>query len=228
VPAEIPTADATIRWLFAETWAEPTETQFPEAVPGAVVNGLTTAAALLEIGLWSLRERGLIALEPLRPVEPEPVLKLGGRSFVRVTPRPPQPGDRGTEIGLQAHLLNAVRSVAREDEGIGERAVRRLSGDDRQGLRPTLLSLGMPNRSPWRWVLDVCFVDAREHGLIDLRGRLFRKRFVPDLTAIAAVRPRNAEIAAAHEAYRAREPDLAGAVLADCVTALDWKRTGAP
>jgi hypothetical protein len=38
------------------------------------------------------------------------------------------------------------------------------------------------------------------------------------------VRPRNAEIAAAHEAYRAREPDLHGAVLADCVAALRWLR----
>jgi hypothetical protein len=224
VPAAIPPADATIRWLFADTWAERSDTQFPEAVPGAVVNGLTTAAALLEIGLWSLREQGLIALEPLRPVEPEPVLKMGGRSFVRVAPRPPDPADRGAQIGLQARLLKTVRTIAGEDEGLGERAVRRISGDDRQGLRPTLAALGMHDRSPWRWVLEVCFVDAREHGLIDLRGRLFGKRFVPDFTAIAAVRPRNAEIAAAHEAYRAREPDLHGAVLADCVAALRWLR----
>lgn len=192
-------------------------------MPGAVVDGLHTAATLLNVGFWSLRERGWIELEQLRPVEKITTQVLGGQSFARVTAVKGQGEHPGEATGLEGVLWRAVRANA-EPEGAAASAVRHLAGDDRHGVRSAVLAIGLPNSS-WAAVLRVCFEDARAHGLLALKGRIFKKLTVTDLTAMAELGTRDAAIADARKAYRAREPDLDSAVLGDCFAALLWARS---
>lgn len=188
-------------------------------VPRALVEGLDTGANLLNLAVWSLREQGLVQVEQLRPVEDEPVRALGGQSFSRLMAL-----GKGEDLpGLEGALL----AKAREDPEAGmlARLADRVSGDDEHGLRGLLLSMDIAGSSPWGKVVSHCFAEARAAGLVDNKGRLFKKLVITDPAGVEALRGRDAEIVAARKRYREEQKELDHAVIADCLLALDWAHT---
>lgn len=188
-------------------------------MPGATVDGLDTGANLLNLAIWSLREQGLVQVEQLRPVEEERVRVMGGQSFARVRAL-----GKGEDLpGLEGALL----AEAREDpkQGTLARLSDRLSGDDEHGLRGLLLSLDMGGGAPWAGVAGYCFAEARAAGLVEKKGRLFKKPVIADPAAVEALRGRDAEIVRVRTKYREEQKELDNAVIADCVLALDWARS---
>lgn len=194
-------------------------------VPGAKVKGRETGANLLNLAVWSLREQGLIEVEQLRPVESERVVVMGGRSFTRVRPLPGEALKLG---GLEGVLLTKLRT-RKPGEGLADRIVGALSDDDDWGVRGSLLELDLNSREPWATPAALCFGEAKSAGLLDVRGRLWRREIVvTDPDGVRALEPRDAEIVAARTRYRDREPELDGAVISDCFAALDWAHDPSP
>lgn len=219
VPGRELTASA-IRYLFAPSWALAAGGGATLKVPGGKVDAPDTAANLLSLAVWNLREQGLVDAQQIRPVEEERVTVMGGKSFVRVTaldPVTPLPG-------LEGALLGAMREkpeeglLGRFDDALG----KALSRDDPNGLRGHILALNLSSGSPWATVAGFCRQEALDAGLITLEGRLFKKPVVRDEAAIEALRPRNDEIAAARETWRDRESEFAQALIADCLLTVYW------
>jgi hypothetical protein len=191
-------------------------------VPGAKVAGPETAASLLTVAVWSLGKSGLIEAEQIRPVEEERAVTMGGKSFARVRPLP---GEALRLGGLEGELLRKAREP--ESEGLlgrlDDKLAQALSGDDRQGLRGVVLSLGLDSGQPWTSVANHCRDQARAAGLVEVEGRLRRKPVIADQAAVEALRPRDAEIAQSRRRYRESDaPELDQAVFADCVSAVWW------
>ena len=189
-------------------------------VPGAKVDGPNTAASLLEIAVWSLREQEFLEVEQIRAVRRERVVTIGGHSFTRVMAT----GRADTAGGLERELLAKVR--ARDEAGTLGRAAatagRLVSGDDEHGLRGFILALPLSSGSPWASVAEFCRSEARAAGIVELQGRLIKKPVISDKAALEALRARDAEIAAARAAYREREAALDEAVIGDCIAAIHW------
>lgn len=189
--------ETTIRYLYATTWLPSSDKEHTVAVPGGATTALDTAGNLLHIALWSLRRQGLLEFEQLRPVEKERVRVLGGRSFSAF-----ELLDGGaTARGLEGALLDAAR---------------RVDGDDR-GVRQLVRALDLDNRSPWNTVCNHCFREASAAGLVETKGRLFPKVVFTDMAAVESLRGRNDELRAARGEYLDAEPELTGAVIADCL-----------
>jgi len=197
----------TVRYLFASDWAPPTESNWTLRVPGASVDGLDTAGSLLNLAIWSLRQQGLVDVEQLRQVETERVTVMGGHSFARLRVLEGDP----VLAGLEGALL---RKALEKPEA--------LPGDDEDGVRGLVLALGLHDKAPWTSVAGYCFAEARDAGLVEVKGRMIRKPAITDPAAVEELAPRNAEIAAARTDYREQEPDLDGAVLSDCLAAVSW------
>lgn len=192
--------ETTVRYLFATTWLPSNTKDHVVAVPGGATTALDTAGNLLHIALWSLRRQGLMEFEQLRPLEEERVRVLGGRPFSAFELR-----DGSARLrGLEGALLDAARSV----EG-GDRDVRSL-----------VRALDLDNRSPWDTVCNHCFAEANAAGLVEVKGRLFRKVVFTDIAAVETLRERNDELRAARGAYLDAEPELTGAVIGDCLRAV--------
>jgi hypothetical protein len=190
--------ETTIRYLFATSWLPSDARERQVQVPGGSTTGIVTAGNLLHIALWDLRRRGLMEFEQLRPVEKEPVRVLGGKPFAACRLVGPD-----TRLpGLEGALL---------------RAGRRLAGDDDQGVRRLVRALGLDDRSPWTTVCSHCFHEARAAGLVELKGRIFKKIVISDPAAVEALRGRHDELRAARGQYLDAEPELTGAVIADCM-----------
>jgi hypothetical protein len=187
--------ETTIRYLYATTWL-PTETsEQTVAVPGGSTKAIDTGGNLLHIAMWNLRRQGLMEFEQLRPVEPEPVRVLGGRPFsghtlVDAEARLP---------GLEGALLEAAREAAPGD------------------VRALVRALDLDNRGPWNTVCGHCFAEAQAAGLVEAKGRLFKKVVFTDMAAVEALRERNDELRAARGEYLDAEPELTTAVISDCL-----------
>lgn len=206
------TSATTVRYLFASTWAPPAGDSRSMDVPGAKVPGLDTAANLLEIAVWSLREQGLADVQQIRPVERKKVTVMGGKSFTRFTVF-----DASAKLpGLEGALIEAWRGSQgpKGMRGIDEALAKLLSGDEADGLRSVILALGLKSTAPWASVAAYCADEARAAGV--------------DSAALESLKERDAEIVAARTAYREREPELDEAVISDCVAAVDWAHTGSP
>lgn len=210
----------TVRYLFASTWALEAGSGWTMHVPGAKVDGPDTAANLLGIAVWSLREQGLVEVQQLRPVEKERVTVMGGRSFARVAAL----GQSAPLPGLEGALL----AKAQESPEVGvlgkldDALAKGLSGDDEQGLRGMVLALGLSSGSPWNSVAEFPRDEAREAGLLELKGRLIKRPVIADPAALEALKERDAEIVAARSRYLEQEPELADAVLHDSFAAVSW------
>jgi hypothetical protein len=189
--------ETTVRYLFSTTWLPATTKEQIVAVPGGATTALDTAGNLLHIAMWSLRRQGLMEFEQLRPVEKERVRVLGGRSF-------------------SAFELLDASATARGLEGALLEAARRVGGDER-GVRPLVRALDLDNRSPWNTVCNHCFREAAAAGLVEVKGRLFPKVVFTDIEAVESLREQHDELRAARGAYLDAEPDLTGAVIADCL-----------
>lgn len=189
--------EATIRYLYATTWLPSGSGEHTVAVPGGATRAVDTAGNLLHIAMWSLRSQGLMRFEQLRPVEKERVRVLGGKSFSAFE----LVGEGADARGLDGALLRAARTV---------------EGDDR-GVRRLVRALGLDNRSPWNTVCGHCFGEASAAGLVGRKGRLFPKVVFTDMAAVEGLRERNDELRAARGAYLDAEPELTGAVMADCL-----------
>ena len=189
--------ETTIRYLYATTWLPSGTDDHTVAVPGGATKAIDTAGNLLHIAMWSLRRQGIMEFEQLRPVEEERVRVLGGKPFSAF-----ELLDRGAAApGLEGALLDAARAV---------------DGDDR-GVRALVRALDLDNRSPWATVCNHCFREAAAAGLVETKGRLFRKVVFTDVAAVEALRGRNDELRAARGAYLDAEPDLTNAVIGDCL-----------
>jgi hypothetical protein len=195
VPVEL--TDATVRYLFATTWLPKRANEHTVQVPDGATTAIDTAGNLLHIAMWSLRRQAVMQFEQLRPVEEERVRVLGGRSFSAFELLDADARTRG----LEGALLDAAR---------------RVDGDDR-GVRSLVRALDLDNRSPWRTVCNHCFAEASAAGLVEVKGRLFPKVVFTDRAAAEALRERNDELRAARGAYLDAEPELTGAVMADCL-----------
>jgi hypothetical protein len=217
----------TIRYLFASRWARPADSAWSMHVPGAKVDGLETAGNLISIAVWSLREQKLVEVEQLRPVESERLTVMGGRSFARMRPLP---GEAIRLGGLEGALLTRARqrpeagTLGKLDDALG----KTLSGDDEWGLRGLVLALDLSQGSPWASVAEYCREEARAAGLIEVKGRLFKKPVVTDPDALRALEPRDAKIVAGRDRFREREPELDGAVISDCIAAVSWAHQSSP
>jgi len=190
--------ETTVRYLYATTWLPCDDKQHTVAVPGGAATAIDAAGSLLHIALWSLRRDGLIEFEQLRPVEDERIRVLGGRQFSRYELSGAAGGERA---GLEGALLRAAASVEP-----GERDVRSL-----------VRALDLDNRSPWDTVCGHCFAEAAAAGLVESKGRLFRKVVFRDMAAVVSLRGRHDELRAARGEYMDAEPELSQAVAADCL-----------
>jgi hypothetical protein len=190
--------ETTIRYLYATTWL-PTETNDTTvAVPGGSTKAIDTAGNLLHIALWNLRRMRAMEFEQLRPFEEERVRVLGGRSFSSFELRDPTL----KMPGLEGALL---------------RAAVRMSEEDEQGVRRLISLLDLDNRGPWNTVCGHCFTEAHAAGLVEMKGRLFKKVVFTDMAAVEALRERNDELRASRGEYLDAEPELTTAVIGDCL-----------
>lgn len=211
---------STVAYLFAAEWAPEPDSQWKLGVPGGVVDGFGLGAGLLSVAIWSLQREGLVALEQLRPVADEPELKLGGRSFVRMTAL-----DVGAASppGVEGALLAAARDRQRQGLGarlsrIGARFIDRLSGEDEFGVRGAVLALKLHERHPWTTVADLCLAELRDAGL----GKLDGQKTILNPLGIEDNRERWRQLAEERERDRAAAPGLALAVHRDCNAAVRW------
>lgn len=187
--------DTTIRYLFATAWLPCDTSQQVVAVPGGSTTAIDTAANLLHIAMWNLRRRGLVEFEQLRAVERERVRVLGGRPFSGHTVI-----DADARLpGLEGALLHASRAAAPGD------------------VRALVRALDLDNRGPWNTVTGHCFREAAAAGLVEVKGRMFKKIVISDQAAVASLRKRNDELRAARGAYLDAEPELTMAVMSDCL-----------
>lgn len=207
--------ETTIRYLFATSWLPSDSKQDIVAVPGGATTAIDTAGNLLHIALWNLRRQGLMEFVQLRPVEKERVTVLGGRSFTRF-----ELLDESAELpGLEGALLDAARAVARTDARIA-RAIDRLTNEDQRGVRLLVRALELDNRSPWDSVCNHCFAEASAAGLVNAKGRFFRKVVISDPAAVEALREQGDQLRTARGAYLEAEPELTSAAMADCLHAV--------
>ncbi len=189
--------ETTIRYLFATSWLPCDPKQYTVSVPGGTTTAIDTGGNLLHIAMWNLRRQGLMEFEQLRPVEKERVRVLGGKSFAGFRLL-----DASARLpGLEGALLDAARSVEQADGG----------------LRTLVRALDLDNRSPWATVCNHCLAEASAAGLVDTKGRLFRKVVITDAAAVESLRERHDELRAARGAYLDAEPDLTNAAMADCL-----------
>ena len=189
--------ETTVRYLYATTWLPSSDTERTVAVPGGSTKAIDTAGNLLHIAMWNLRRQGLMDFEQLRPVEDEKVRFLGGRPFSRfelLEGSPALPGLEGALLRVAAAIEPPKRDV--------RRLVRRLDLD---------------NRGPWNTVCSHCFAEAHAAGLVEVKGRLFKKIVFTDIEAVESLRERHDELRAARGAYLEAEPDLTTAVISDCL-----------
>jgi hypothetical protein len=146
---------------------------------------------------------------------------MGGKSFSRVRALP---GEAMTLHGLEGALLRKARESP--SEGLlgrfDDRLATALSGDDEAGLRGLVLSLNLNDGQPWVSVAEYCRDEARAAGLIELKGRVFKKPVIADPDAVRALEERDAEIAAARVKYREKESELDEALISDCAAAVSW------
>jgi hypothetical protein len=187
--------ETTIRWLFATSWlpSDPAERQV--AVPGGSTTAIDTGANLLHIAMWNLRRQGLMEFEQLRPVEHERVRILGGKPFSRF-----EVLDESARLrGLEGALLAAAREAVDH------------------GVRALVRALDLDERGPWNTVCNHCLSEAAAAGLVEVKGRLFKKVAVRDPATVESLRDRHDDLRAARGAYLAAEPELTGAVSADCL-----------
>jgi hypothetical protein len=194
-PSEL--TETTVRYLYATTWLPTDTSEHIVAVPGGATKAIDTAGNLLHIALWNLRRQGLMDFEQLRPVEEEKVRFLGGKPFSRfelLEGSPKMPGLEGALLRVAADIEPPKRDV--------RRLVRRLGLDD---------------RGPWNTVCGHCFAEAHAAGLVEVKGRLFKKVVFTDMPAVEALRERNDELRAARGAYLEAEPELTTAVITDCL-----------
>jgi hypothetical protein len=133
--------------------------------------------------------------EQLGPVEEERVRVLGGRPFAAFELRDPA----ARRPGLEGALLGAAPGAA--------------DGDVRSLVR----ALELDNRGPWNTVCGHCFAEASAAGLVELKGRLFKKVVFTDMAAVESLRGRNDELRAERGAYLDAEPELTAAVMSDCL-----------
>jgi hypothetical protein len=187
--------EATVRYLFATTWLPCDTKQDIVAVPGGAATALDAAGNLLHIAMWSLRRHGLMEFEQLRPVEEERVRVLGGRPFASFSLL----ADGATLPGLEGALVGAARKATSTD------------------VRGLVRALDLDNRSPWDTVCSHCFAEAAAAGLVEAKGRLFRKVVFTDIGSVEALRERHDELRAARGAYLDAEPELTTAVMSDCL-----------
>lgn len=218
--------NTTVRYLFASTWAPRDDSGWTMPVPGAQVDGLDTAGNLLNLAVWSLREQELVEVQQLRPVETERVTVYGGRSFARLRAL-----DEHAQLpGLEGALLAKARE--KPEEGVlgrlGEALDKKLSGDDEDGLRGHVLALDLHDRAPWATVAGYCVGEARAAGLVEVKGRIFKKPVITDPAAVEKLKARDAEIVAARTKYRERETELDNAVISDCLHAVSWAYQSSP
>ena len=199
---------STIAYLFAAEWAPP-NTSWPLFVPGAEVDGPDTAANLLNMAVWRLRDQDVVQIEQVRPYEVEKAGALRKPSFTRL-----EVMDETVELpGLQGALLRVLKAA---------------SDDDARGVRRLILSLDLHYKSPWTSAAGYCLGEARAAGVADLGGRRWhpvRRPVITDEAALAALRPKHEEISIARTAYRQREEELDNAVLGDCLHGLFWSHS---
>ena len=199
-PAVTPT---TAFYLFASEWAPPSES-WPLHVPGATVDGPTTAGNLLNLAFWCLRGRRFIDIDVVRPWEVEKVA-LRTPSFAEVTVL-----DRDAQLpGLEGKVLETARAASDEDRG-----VRRL-----------VQLMDLAYQSPWTNVAGYCLGEAQAAGIAELGGRPWhpvRKPVITDAEALEALRPKYEEYGDARREFRENRPELDNAVLADCTHAVYW------
>ena len=153
-----------------------------------------TAANLLHIAMWSLRDQGLMEFEQPRPVEEERVRVLGGSPFAAFKLQDASEA----RSGLDGALLHAAGKA---------------DGDVRSLVR----ALELDNRSPWSTVTGHCFAEAGAAGLVEVKGRLFKKVVIADAAAVESLHGRNDELRTARSAYLDAEPELTTAVMSDCL-----------
>ena len=190
--------ETTIRYLFATGWLPSDSSRQVVAVPGGSTTAIDTAGNLLHIAMWNLRRQGLMDFEQLRPAEREQVRVLGGRPFsghalIDHDARLP---------GLEGALLDAARTVPPGD------------------VRGLVRALDLDNRGPWNTVCGHCFQEAAAAGLVEVKGRVFRKIEIADEAGVASLRERNDELRAARGDYLDAEPDVTMAVMSDCLRAV--------
>jgi hypothetical protein len=186
--------DATVRYLYATTWLPEAGNDWSVAVPGGSTRAVDTAANLLHIAMWSLRDQGLMEFEQLRPVEEERVRVLGGPPFA----------------AFKLQDASAARSGL---DGALLRAAGKADGDVRSLVR----ALDLDNRSPWNTVTSHCFAEASAAALVGVKGRLFKNVVITDVAAVESLRGRNDELRTARGAYLDAEPELTLAVMSDCL-----------
>ena len=187
--------EATVRYLYATTWLPAGGSDYEVAVPGGSTRAIDTAGNLLHIAMWSLRRERLMALEQLRPVDDERVRVLGGRSFSAFELR----DGSASRPGLEGALLRAAGEAAGTD------------------VRSLVLALDLDNRSPWNTVCGHCFSEASAAGLVEVKGRLFKKIIFTDMAAVESLRARHDELRAARGADLDAEPELTSVVMGDCL-----------
>jgi hypothetical protein len=171
------------------------------------VAGYDTAASLLNLAIWSLREQGLVELEQLRPVQKETALVMGGQPFAAMTvgDGPAGGNGAGATTGLERAVLEAARA-----------------SDPGAGVRGALQAMDLPYQGPWTKIVGLCAAEAQAAGLIAMKGLFVKKPVVTDAAAVEALRTRNEEIAAGRAAYREENADLDAAVYGDCFAAIRW------
>jgi hypothetical protein len=187
--------ETTVRYLYATTWL-PTETnEWTVAVPGGSTKAVDTAGNLLHIAMWNLRRIGAMEFEQLRPFEEERVRVLGGKPFSSFT----LVDTEARMPGLEGALLDAARATPPGD------------------VRALVRSLHLDGKGPWNTVCGHCFAEAHAAGLVEIKGRVFKKVAFTDMTAVEALRDRNDELRAARGEYLDAEPELTTAVIGDCL-----------
>ena len=190
--------ETTIRYLYATTWL-PTETnETTVAVPGGSTKAIDTAGNLLHIAMWKLRRMRAMEFEQLRPFEEEYVRVLGGRSFSRFELL----DSTLTMPGLEGALLRAATRVPPRDE---------------HGVRRLIRQLELDQKAPWNTICGHCFAEAHAAGLVEIKGRVFKKVVFTDMAAVEALRERNDELRAARGEDLDAEPELTTAVIGDCL-----------
>lgn len=200
---------STLFYLFGTEWL-PSEPAQWVSVPGGRVSASTGFANLVDVIVWNLVRKQMVRVRTLRPAAPETVLAFGGDSFCRLEAQDAAPEAQGTVGGIEARVLDLVRTAER-------------AGDN--DLRALLRRLPRSRPHPWLSITSLPYTELIEARMVRQRGWLVKRLEVTSPEKVERARPRFEQRRAERTEHLRRHPAEHDAVIGDALAAQQWLST---
>ncbi|HET8588683.1 MAG TPA: hypothetical protein VFM01_03555 [Nakamurella sp.] len=200
---------STLFYLFATEWLPPDAAQ-SVAVPGGRVSAATGYANLVEVIVWNLVRKRMLRVVGLRPVVPTTVLAFGGDSFCRLEVQDAPAEMQGTVGGIEARVLDLVRTAERAEDN---------------DLRAVLRRLPRSRPHPWLSITSLPYTELLEAQMVRQRGWMVKRLEIISPEKVDRARPRFEQRRAERTEHLRQHRAQHDAVIGDALAAQQWLST---